>query len=156
MGKQHNYAVTIKWTGNKGGGTSGYTAYERSHVITAENKTEIQGSSDPSFRGDSSKYNPEELLVAALSSCHMLSYLHCCVVAGVAVVDYCDNAIGKMLETSEGGGHFVEVLLRPRVKVSDPSMIENAKKLHHKASELCFIASSVNFPVRHEPVVTGL
>jgi len=151
MNGVHNYNLTTKWTGNKGTGTSDYRAYERSHIIQIENKVDIAGSSDPAFRGDKTKHNPEELLLAALSTCHMLSYLHVCVMNGVIVVDYTDNATGKMVETPNGGGHFEEVMLNPVVTVKDSSMIEKANALHHKASELCFIANSVNFPVRHNP-----
>src|ERR1700761_569668 len=157
MNGVHNYNLTIKWTGNKGTGTSDYRTYERSHIIQIENKVDIAGSSDPAFRGDKTKHNPEELLLAALSTCHMLSYLHVCVMNGVIVVDYTDNATGKMVETPNGGGHFEEVMLNPVVTVKDSSMIEKANALHHKASELCFIANSVNFPVHHNPtcVVKG-
>jgi organic hydroperoxide reductase OsmC/OhrA len=151
MGRSHNYEVAIKWTGNNGTGTSDYRAYERSHTIQTGEKVVIEGSSDPAFRGDRTKYNPEEFLVAALSTCHMLSYLHVCVVAGIVVTDYTDNATGKMEETANGGGHFVEVTLNPKVTVKDSSMTEKANELHHKASELCFIAASVNFPVNHNP-----
>ena len=151
MTGQHHYSLTIKWTGNKGTGTSGYKAYDRSHLIKAENKAEITGSSDPSFLGDKSKYNPEELLVASLSSCHMLWYLHLCAEAGIIVVEYTDNATGIMLETSNGGGKFQEVTLHPIVIVMEDSMKDKADKLHQKANELCFIANSVNFPVYHKP-----
>ena len=149
MSKQHNYSLKITWTGNTGTGTSGYRNYERSHSIVAGNKPEILASSDPSFRGDTTKYNPEELLLASLSGCHMLSYLHLCAVAGVIVVDYVDEATGIMEETSDGGGHFTEVTLNPVVTVTESSMIDKAKELHKKANEICFIAASVNFPVRH-------
>jgi organic hydroperoxide reductase OsmC/OhrA len=110
---------------------------------------EIPASSDPAFRGDKSKHNPEELLVAALSSCHMLSFLHECVKAGVVVTDYMDRATGTMVETTDGGGKFTEVTLHPEVTVTEASMIPKTNELHKKASELCFIASSVNFPVYH-------
>jgi len=151
MHGQHHYQLTIQWTGNKGTGTSHYRAYERSHSILADQKVEILGSSDPAFRGDKTRHNPEELLVAALSSCHMLSYLHLCAVAGVIVTDYVDQASGIMVETANGGGHFTEVTLNPMVTVAEASMIEKANALHGKASELCFIANSVNFPVHHRP-----
>ncbi len=149
MKGQHNYNLTVKWTGNKGTGTSDYRAFERSHSISIDNKTEILGSSDPAFLGDKTKHNPEDLLVASLSSCHMLWYLHLCAEAKVIVVDYVDNATGVMVETSNGGGQFTEVTLNPIVTVTDISMIEKANELHKKANELCFIANSVNFPVRH-------
>ena len=153
MNKQHQYSLTVKWTGNKGEGTSSYRSYDRSHVVAAENKPEILGSSDAAFRGDETRHNPEDLLVASVSACHLLSYLHLCAVAGVVVVDYTDNAIGTMVETADGGGHFTEVRLRPMVTVTDKSMIEKARELHEKAHKLCFIASSCNFPIHHEPII---
>jgi organic hydroperoxide reductase OsmC/OhrA len=149
MEKSHSYNLTIIWTGNKGTGTSDYRAYDRNHTISADNKVELAGSSDPAFRGDKTKYNPEEFLVAALSTCHMLSYLHVCVMNGVVVTGYTDNATGTMAETPDGGGHFTEVMLNPVVTVTERSMITKANDLHHKAGELCFIANSVNFPVKH-------
>jgi organic hydroperoxide reductase OsmC/OhrA len=153
MAGQHNYKLTVKWTGNKGEGTSNYRAYERSHSIFVDNKVEIPGSSDPAFRGDKIKHNPEELLVASLSACHMLSYLHLCAEAGIVVTDYVDTATGTMVETSNGGGHFTEVTLNPVVTITDSSMTNKANGLHKKANELCFIANSVNFPVHHKPLV---
>jgi len=147
--KKHEYKLTVKWTGNKGEGTSHYTAYERSHLISSTNKPDILCSSDSAFRGDKTKYNPEEFLLAALSSCHMLQYLHLCADAGVVVIDYVDAASGTMTETSAGGGHFTEVTLHPMVIVSNKSSVQLAESLHTKANELCFIASSVNFPVNH-------
>jgi organic hydroperoxide reductase OsmC/OhrA len=151
MNSQHNYTITIKWTGNTGEGTSNYRAYERSHTIIADNKAAISGSSDPVFRGDKTKHNPEDLLVASLSACHMLSYLHLCAVAGVIVIDYIDNATGTMVETPDGGGHFTEVTLNPIVTVTESSMVVKANELHKKANELCFVANSVKFPVHHGP-----
>ncbi len=145
--KEHNYKLSIRWTGNKGEGTKNYTAYERSHVIKVENKPDILGSSDPAFRGDSTMYNPEELLVASLSSCHMLWYLHLCAEANVIVIDYVDHATGIMVENASGGGRFTEVMLNPVVTVKEASMCNKAIDLHLKAHELCFIANSVNFPV---------
>ena len=152
MAGQHQYSLTIKWTGNKGSGTSAYRAYDRSHVIISENKVEISASSDPAFLGDKTKHNPEELLVASLSSCHMLWYLHLCSEAGIIVVEYTDNATGIMMETPNGGGKFKEVTLHPIVTLAENSMKEKADKLHQKANELCFIANSVNFPVSHKAI----
>lgn len=149
--KQHHYETQITWTGNRGQGTRDYRAYERAHTVTVGEKAAIQCSSDPQFRGDASKHNPEELLVASLSSCHMLWYLHLCAEAGIIVEEYSDKATGTMEETAEGGGHFVEVMLHPVVVVSESTMIDKANKLHHRANELCFIANSCNFPVRHRP-----
>lgn len=152
--KNHHYKITIQWTGNQGSGTSGYRDYERSHTISAENKVLIEGSSDPAFRGDRTKYNPEEMFLSSLSSCHMLWYLHFCSEAGIIVTDYTDEATGIMAETANGSGHFTEVTLHPRVTVAKESMKEKAELLHHKASEYCFIANSVNFPVQHLPVIS--
>ena len=148
---QHKYNVTIKWTGNTGTGTSDYRSYERNHIVSVEDKPDILCSSDPSFRGDNTKYNPEELLVASLSSCHMLSYLHLCAISGVVVLEYYDKAKGTMEQTPDGGGHFTEVILFPEVIVSEDSMVDKANELHHRANQLCFIANSCNFPIHHKP-----
>lgn len=147
----HNYKATITWTGNQGKGTADYLGYERSHEVSISGKPIIPASSDPSFRGDKTRYNPEELLVASLSSCHMLWYLHLCCVNGVVVIDYTDEATGKMMETADGGGYFEEITLHPKVIVSDESMVEKANALHPEANKKCFIANSVNFPVHHLP-----
>lgn len=150
----HHFAITMRWTGNLGTGTSGYRAYARNHEIAAADKLHtIEGSSDRAFRGDASRYNPEELLVAALSSCHMLAYLHLCADSGVVVTDYEDAATGTLELNRDGSGQFTEVVLAPVVTVADPSQTEIANELHHKAHDLCFIARSVNFPVRCEPSV---
>jgi len=156
MPYKHQYFLTVKWTGNKGQGTSNYNSYERSHIILAEDKEKISGSSDPAFRGDSSMYSPEDLLVASLSSCHMLWYLHLCAEAGVVVVDYYDNATGTMMTASIEGGHFTEVTLFPTVTVTEQSMVEKANELHKKANELCFIANSCKFPIYHKPTCLTL
>jgi len=153
MAKLHNYAATVRWTGNKGTGTSAYRAYSRDHEIRSPGKPAIAASSDPAFHGDASRYNPEELLVASLSTCHMLWYLHLCAVNKVVVLDYEDHAAGTMEESGDGGGRFLEVTLRPRVTVTAESDLEVAKRLHHDAHAKCFIASSVNFPVGCEPVI---
>jgi organic hydroperoxide reductase OsmC/OhrA len=147
---EHRYTIQLAWTGNRGEGTSSYRSYERSHVISVPGKPSIPGSSDPAFRGDRARYNPEELLVASLSGCHMLWYLHLCADAGIVVTHYADEAVGTMVETADGGGHFTEVVLRPAVVIAPGGDVEHARQLHHRAHELCFIASSVNFPVRCE------
>ncbi len=152
MENKHTYNLTIKWTGNTGKGTESYRAYERSHSVLISNKQEILCSSDPSFRGDETKHNPEELFLASIASCHMLWYLHLCSEAGIVVVDYSDNATGIMKETADGGGHFTEVTLHPSVKITDEERIDEANALHKKANQLCFIANSCNFPIYHEPV----
>ena len=149
---QHSYATVVTWTGDRGSGTTGYRDYGRDHTITAAGPPPISGSSDPTFRGDAGRWNPEQLLVAALSQCHMLSYLHLCAVGGVVVTAYVDEARGSMTATKDGG-HFTEVVLAPRVTVADPAMAPKALALHEDAHRTCFIASSVNFEVRHEPVV---
>ena len=151
--KTHNYNLKLKWTGNKGEGTNGYRSYERSYEIFVEGKAIINGSADPAFLGDVTKYNPEELLLGSLSGCHMLWYLHLCAEAGVIVYSYTDSPKGTMIETENGGGRFDSVALHPTVIVLKEDMVEAAIQLHKKANELCFIANSVNFTVRHEPVI---
>lgn len=153
MAKQHHYTAAVRWTGNLGTGTSGYKNYGRDHEISAPGKPVIFGSSDPTFRGDASRYNPEEMLVASLSTCHMLWYLHLSAVNKVVVLDYEDNATGIMEEAADGGGRFTGVTLRPVITVTRDSDIEVAKHLHHEAHEKCFIANSVNFPVVCEPII---
>ncbi|NMO15405.1 OsmC family protein [Pyxidicoccus fallax] len=150
-GKEHRYAVTVEWTGNRGEGTATYRSYERAHELRVEGKPPIPGSSDPAFRGDPARWNPEELLVASLSACHKLWYLHLCATAGVVVTDYVDAAEGVMAEDADGSGQFVRVVLRPRVTITAGSDPEKARALHHEAHAMCFIARSVNFPVTHEP-----
>lgn len=152
MEREHRFELTLKWTGNNGSGTSGYREYERSHSIIAENKKEIICSSDPVFRGDNTKYSPEELLIAAVSGCHMLWYLHLCADSGIIVTDYTDNPIGTLIELPDGSGHFTEVTLQPVIAVTDKSMIEKADELHKRANELCFIANSCNFIINHKAV----
>lgn len=151
MDFDHHYAVTVEWRGDRGTGTSGYREYGREHLVSASGKAPIDGSADPAFRGDPARWNPEELLLAALAQCHMLSFLHVAVTRGVVVTGYTDAAVGTMRQTHDGGGHFTSVTLRPRVEVAESSMVELASGLHSEASALCFIASSVNFPVGHEP-----
>ena len=150
--KQHRYTTRVRWIGNLGTGTSGYRAYSRDHEISAGSRPPIPASSDPAFQGDAARYNPEELLVASLSSCHMLWYLHLAADAGIVVVDYVDDASGTMDETEGGGGHFTAVTLRPHVQVTAGANVELATALHEQAHHKCFIANSVNFPVRCEPV----
>jgi organic hydroperoxide reductase OsmC/OhrA len=153
MNKAHQYSLQLVWTGNKGDGTSSYRSYDRSYTISAENKSELYGSADPIFRGDRSKYNPEELLVAALSSCHLLSYLHLCADHGIVVTAYEDIAKGTMVEDPVRGGYFTEVVLTISVTITDVSKKEIAEELHHEANKLCFVANSVNFPVKHNPQI---
>lgn len=151
MAKEHQFKAEIVWTGNTGSGTTSYQTYSRNHIIRCENHPEISASSAPAFRGDASMYNPEELLVASLSSCHMLWYLHLCAEAGVNVLEYSDSATGIMEVEKGGAGKFTQVTLHPFVKVADPKMIEKAVELHKEANKKCFIANSCNFPVHHMP-----
>jgi len=151
--KQHNYAVRIDWTGNDGSGTANYRSYRRDHTIAAGGKPPIPGSSDPAFRGDPNRYNPEELLVASLSACHMLWYLHLCAVNGVSVLEYSDAASGIMRENADGSGEFIRVVLKPVVKIAEGGSREKARELHDQAHHLCFIARSVNFPVELAPEI---
>jgi organic hydroperoxide reductase OsmC/OhrA len=153
MSKQHHYETTVRWTGNLGTGTTGYKDYGRNHEISAPGKPVILASSDPAFRGDAARYNPEDLLVASLSTCHMLWYLHLCAVNKVVVLDYEDHAEGTMEESADGGGRFLQVTLRPQITVTAQSDLEAANRLHHDAHEKCFVANSVNFPVGCEPVI---
>ncbi|QKJ19881.1 OsmC family protein [Microbacterium hominis] len=150
---EHRYSVRSTWTGNRGPGTTGYRDYDRAVEIEIAGKPALAASADKPFRGDPSRWNPEDLLLAALSECHLLSYLHACVTAGVVVVAYADEASGLMVEDGRGGGAFREVVLRPRVTVAEASMVDAALAAHAQAHQWCFIANSVNFPVRHEPVI---
>jgi organic hydroperoxide reductase OsmC/OhrA len=143
--------VHVTWTGNLGQGTSSYRAYSRNHEIAAAGKPVLPGSSDPTFRGDPDRYNPEEFLVSSLSTCHMLWYLHLCAEAKIVVVEYVDEASGVMTERSDGGGRFTEVTLKPHVVIASAGDLARAEALHEHAHHLCFIANSVNFPVRCEP-----
>ena len=153
MAHEHHYRTALEWTGNRGSGTKDYRAYGRDHVVKAAGKPPIAGSSDPAFRGDKARWNPEELLVASLAQCHMLWYLHLAAAAGIIVTAYRDEAEGVMLETDDGSGRFASVVLRPRVVLAPGSDPEQAKRLHHAAHEKCFIANSVNFPVACEPQI---
>ena len=152
MEKEHSYAITVEWTGNLGEGTKDYRAYSRNHEIRGQGKI-VAGSSDPAFRGDAARFNPEELLVSTLSSCHMLWTLHLCAEAGIVVTSYSDDASGTMRENADGSGEFIEVTLRPRMTITDFTRIMDAMAIHDKAHILCFIARSVKFPVHHEPVI---
>jgi organic hydroperoxide reductase OsmC/OhrA len=138
--KQHLYAVNVRWTGNEGQGTASTRAYSRSHLISAAGKPDIEGSSDPSFRGDPAKWNPEELLLASLSACHQLWYLGLCAQAGIIVTAYEDNAQGTMIEQPSGAGQFTRVVLHPSVALAPGSDRNRAEALHHTAHEICFIA----------------
>jgi organic hydroperoxide reductase OsmC/OhrA len=152
MPGRHEYGTALTWTGNTGEGTATYRSYRRTCEVSAAGKPTVAGSADPHFRGDADRWNPEELLVAALSQCHLLAFLHEAATNGVVVVDYSDAAIGTMV-TEGNGGRMTEVVLRPVVTVAAPDMAERCAALHEQAHQNCFIANSVNFPVTHEPTV---
>jgi organic hydroperoxide reductase OsmC/OhrA len=149
---EHQYAIDLEWQGDRGSGTSDYKSYGREHVVRAAGKHEIAGSADRVFRGDNDRWNPEEMLLGALSQCHLLSYLHVAAMNGIVVTSYTDAATGVMEQTNDGGGHFTSVTLRPVVTIAGGD-VELALGLHAEAARQCFIASSVNFPVGHEPTV---
>jgi organic hydroperoxide reductase OsmC/OhrA len=153
VNRQHHYQIELCWTGNDGAGTGGYRAYRRDHLIRAAGKNVIDGSSDAAFRGDAARWNPEELLVAALAACHQLQYLHLCSDAGIVVTRYADSAEGVMREEADGGGRFERVVLHPRVAIRPGGDLARANALHAEAHRLCFIARSVAFPVGCDPAV---
>ena len=152
----HHYQITNRWTGNLGTGTSNYRAYSRSHELGSPAKSAlIAGSSDPLFRGDPARYNPEELLLGALSACHMLWALHWCADAGIVVTDYVDEARGELASRPDGSGEFTRVVLQPRMAITDASRDEDALAIHARVHEVCAIARSVNFSVECRPVVAA-
>jgi len=151
--KTHLYHPTVEWTGNNGNGTSGYRAYERAHLISSPGKPDILGSSDAAFRGDRTRWNPEDLFVASVSACHKLWYLHLCATAGVVVLGYRDEPVGTMIENADGSGRFTSIVLHPAVKVDAGSDEGKAISLHHDAHTMCFIANSVSCPISVEPTV---
>ncbi len=153
MTKAHHYETRLTWTGNTGTGTSGYRDYSRDFEVSIPGKPDFYGSADPAFKGDPKRHNPEELLVMALSSCHMLWYLHLCADQGLVVLSYSDDASGVMAEASNGSGAFREVILRPTIELQKGNDAKLAIALHQEAHKMCFIANSVNFPVTCEPVV---
>lgn len=151
--KNHNYTINLEWLGNEGFGTRDYKSYNRNHKIEIDKKYDaIMGSSDPSFRGDPQRYNPEELFLSSIAACHMFWYLHLCSVHNIVVEEYMNLATGTMEESENGSGRFVEVLLNPRVQITDPSMITMASSLHEEAKKMCFIANSCNFVINHHPI----
>ena len=150
--KIHNYTINLNWTGNKGVGTNTYKDYDREYTIQAKDKAMIKGSSDPAFLGNPALYNPEELLLASIASCHMLWYLHLCAANKIIVLAYQDQPSGKMIENKDGSGKFSEVTLFPKITLTDKTMLEKAENLHKEANKFCFIANSCNFPILHKPV----
>jgi organic hydroperoxide reductase OsmC/OhrA len=151
MSREHRYPVLVRWTGNTGSGTSGYRDYSRDHEVVTSGPGALAASSDPAFRGDGSRWNPEQLFVASISECHMLWYLHLATNAGLVVDAYEDDALGVMREdASGGGGEFAEVVLRPRVRLTAGD-VDTANAIHGEVHRYCFIARSVSVPIRHEP-----
>ena len=148
----HVYQSVVTWTGNSGGGTRDYRSYERSHDIAAHGRPTLQGSADPAFRGDPARHSPEDLLLAAVSACHMLWFLHLCADAGVVVTAYVDRAEGVMTVAPNGGGRFTRIVLRPEATVAGQADAATMAALHQAANERCFIAQSLNLPVEHEPI----
>lgn len=153
MSRTHSYNIQVKWTGNKGEGTTAYRSYERSHTLSSAGKPDIAGSSDAHFLGDAQRWNPEDLLVGSISACHQLWYLHLCADAGIAVLAYADEAQGTMQEDPDRGGFFTQITLKPRVRIRRGDNAQLAADLHERAHHFCFIANSVNFPVICEPTI---
>jgi organic hydroperoxide reductase OsmC/OhrA len=154
--KQHHFQITTTWSGNLGTGTSGYRNYSRNHEVIGPAKTSsIPGSSQPVFRGDPSRYNPEELLLAAVANCHMLWVLHLCADAGITITEYSDAAEAEMQEHPDGSGEIVSAVLHPAMSITDPARIADALAIHDKAHSVCCLARSVKFPVSHQPVISG-
>jgi organic hydroperoxide reductase OsmC/OhrA len=151
MTHEHYYKITTIWQGNKEEGTNNVRTYDRSHTIQNSGKPDLHLTTDNAAVGDKSKLNPEDLLVSAISSCHMLSYLYLCAMEGIIVTEYTDQAMGVMIENTNGGGQFKTVTLNPNIKVKQEDMIPKAIELHHKAHEICYIANSVNFEVICNP-----
>ena len=152
--KNHQYKSKIVWTGNTGESTKNYRSYQRNYTISVDGKADILGSSDPAFLGNLELHNPEDLLLASVSSCHLLWYLHLCSVNKILVLEYEDFAEGTMIENENGSGKFSEIILKPKIVVAEKEMIEKAVELHQKANEYCFIANSLNFEVKHQPEIT--
>ncbi|RZK49758.1 MAG: OsmC family peroxiredoxin [Pedobacter sp.] len=151
MAKDHFYKTQLIWTGNKGSGTMDYRSYDRDFIVKIDQKPTLKGSSDSAFMGDKTRYNPEDLLVSSVSSCHMLWYLHLCAKHEIVVLEYTDLAEGVMLEEPDGSGKFKEIRLQPEVLISKKEQIDLANSLHQQANKMCFIANSLNFPVIHMP-----
>jgi organic hydroperoxide reductase OsmC/OhrA len=153
-GKEHEYVSRLVWEGNTGEGTAGYERYGRGYRVEIDGKPDLAGSADPMFRGDGALHNPEDLFVAAISSCHMLSYLALCARNGVRVLSYEDEARGTLRFDGTGAGRFVEVTLTPRVRVARAEDVPLGEQLHELAHETCYIASSCSVAIRHQPTVT--
>ncbi len=154
MGRTHHYKAAIIWTGNLGQGTTDYRSYARSHRIEIDGKPIIEGSADSAFRGDAALHNPEDMLLAAVSTCHMLWYLHLCSEAGISVLAYRDLAEGTMTLDANGGGRFTSLTIRPEVTIAAGGDAAKAEALHGPANAKCFIANSLNLPIAHAATIT--
>ncbi len=148
--KHHPFTAEIVWTGNRGTGTSAYRAYDRTWEVRTPGKPVIACSNDPMLGGDPTLHNPEDMLISALSACHMLWYLHLAAVAGIVVTGYADTPEGMGETTPDGAGRFVSAVLRPVIHVKAGADLERAEAIHHEIHKVCFIARSVNFPVTYE------
>lgn len=146
----HLFKATLNWSSNKKQEETISKFYNKSHQIKIEGKPVLDISAAKAFKGDPSLYNPEDLLLSSLVSCHMMSYLYVCSQNGIEVLEYSDNAEATLEVSPDGSGRFTEVRLKPKVKISNPDKVELALELHTKANKLCFIANSCNFPVLHE------
>ncbi|MGK2960931.1 MAG: OsmC family protein [Gemmatimonadaceae bacterium] len=153
MAKTHDYTTRLKWDGNLGQGTSTYAGYDRNYVVAIDGKSEMRGSADPMFRGDGSLHNPEDLFIAAIAACHMLTYLALCAKHGIVVTAYEDRASGTLELAPDGGGKFTRVTLVPSVTITQQDREQEALSLHDDAHKLCFIAQSSSVPIDHAPTV---
>ncbi|MCU1632013.1 MAG: peroxiredoxin [Micrococcaceae bacterium] len=153
--QEHHYSARLRWTGNHGSGTAGYRSYSRDHQIEVDGPGLLLGTADPTFHGSRDRWNPEQLLLTAVAQCHMLSYLHVAVTAGVIVTAYTDTPTGTMRLNRDGSGEFTGIVLRPHVEVDDAGQVALADSLHAEANRLCFIARSISFPVLHQPTASG-
>ncbi len=149
MSIEHEYVSRLVWKGNLGNGTSTYAGYSREYMVSVDGKPDIRGTADPMFRGDPDLHNPEDLFIAAISSCHMLSYLALCALKGVSVAAYEDRATAILALDSNRNGSFEEVTLNPVVTIADSSTEALAIKLHDEAHDLCYIARSCSVPIHH-------
>lgn len=154
MSSQHEYSSRIEWTGNRGTGTSGYRAYDRTWEVRTPGKPPVACSNDPLLGGDPARHNPEDLLISALSACHMLWYLHLASRAGIVVHAYADDPVGVGEVESSGAARFIRATLRPRIDLDAGSDLSLADAIHHDIHKYCFVARSVSFPVSYEATYT--
>ena len=149
---KHLFKVALSWISKEETAQSAFKFYSKSHTISIQHKPDLNISAAKAFKGDPALYNPEDLLLSSLTSCHMMSYLYCCKQNNIEVISYTDDAEATLEVNDDGSGRIVEVMLHPKVIISNPTQIELAISLHKKANELCFIANSCNFPVFHSPI----